>query len=109
MSSMEQVIDRVIQWGQDRNIIGGSTALAQQKKLEEEVGEIRAALEANDGAEVIDGIGDALVVLIMQAGILGVRIEDCLAQAYEVIRHRKGKIHEGVYVKEADFEKYGIA
>lgn len=109
MPAMEQLIDKVIQWGQDRNIVGGSTALAQQEKLEEEVAELRSALQDNDGVEVVDAIGDSAVVLILQAAILGLRFEDCLAQAYDVIKDRKGRIHEGVFVKEADFEKYGIS
>ncbi len=107
--NIEKLIDSVIQWGRDRNIIGGASALDQQKKLEEEVAELRTALEANDGKETIDAIGDATVVLIMQASILGVRFEDCLAEAYEVIKHRKGKLVDGVYYKEEDFAKHGIS
>lgn len=108
MNTMEQLIDKVIQWGQDRNIIGGATAIQQQEKLEEEVAEIRKALEENNGSEVVDGIGDSMVVLIMQAAILGLRVEDCLAMAYDTIKDRKGRMHKGKFVKEADFEKYGI-
>ena len=107
--TMEQLIDSVIHWGQERNIIGGATALAQQEKLEEEVEEIRTALEANDGAAVVDGIGDALVVLIMQAGILGLRIEDCLAAAYEEIKDRKGRMIDGIFYKESDLVKMGLS
>lgn len=105
--TMEQLIGSVIHWGQERNIIGGATALAQQEKLEEEVAEIRTALESGDGAGVIDGIGDAMVVLIMQAGILGLRVEDCLAAAYEEIKDRKGRLIDGVFYKESDLIKMG--
>lgn len=105
--TMEQLIDSVINWGKERNIIGGATALAQQEKLEEEVAEIRTALESGDGAGVIDGIGDAMVVLIMQAGILGLRVEDCLAAAYEEIKDRKGRLIDGVFYKESDLIKMG--
>lgn len=106
--TMEQLIDSVVNWGKERNIIGGATALAQQEKLEEEVAEIRAALETGDGAAVIDGIGDAMVVLIMQAGILGLRVEDCLAAAYDEIKDRKGRMIEGKFVKESDLIARGI-
>lgn len=105
---MEQLIDKVIQWGQDRNIIGGATPLSQQNKLEEEVAELRKALEENDGPEIVDAIGDSMVVLTLQAAQLGLRLEDCLASAYDTIKDRKGKMHNGMFVKEADFEKYGI-
>lgn len=98
--NMEQLIDSVINWGKERNIIGGATALDQQEKLEEEVEEIRVALESGDGAGVVDGIGDAMVVLIMQSAILGLRIEDCLAAAYEEIKDRKGKLIDGIFHKD---------
>ncbi len=106
---MEQLIDKVIEWGKDRNIIGGATPLSQQNKLEEEVAELRSALETNNGPEIVDAIGDSLVVLTLQAAQLGLRLEDCLASAYDVIKDRKGKMHNGVFVKEADFGKYGIS
>lgn len=106
--TMEQQIDSVIQWGRDRNIIGGATAIAQQGKLEEEVAEIRTALETGDGAGVVDGIGDAMVVLIMQAAILGLRLEDCLESAYNEIKDRKGRLIDGKFVKESDLLKMGL-
>lgn len=106
--NMEHLIDRVIQWGQDRNIIGGATALQQQEKLEEEVKEIRDGLEADNGTEIMDGIGDATVVLILQAAILGIRFEDCLALAYDTIKDRKGRMIDGKFVKESDLIKRGL-
>lgn len=106
---MDQLIANVIQWAEDRNIIKGATPLAQQDKLEEEVKELRDALEADDREEVIDAIGDSTVVLIIQAAQLGLNFQDCLASAYNVIKDRKGKMHNGVFVKEADFGKYGIS
>lgn len=98
--TMEQLIDSVIHWGQERNIIGGASALDQQEKLEEEVEEIRTALESGDGSGVVDGIGDTMVVLIMQASILGLRIEDCLEAAYNEIKHRKGRLVNGIFLKD---------
>lgn len=107
--NMEQTVDNVIQWAKDRNIIGGATALAQQDKLEEEVKELRDALEANDGVEIVDAIGDSMVVLTIQAAILGLRVEDCFKSAYDTIKHRKGKLVNGKFIKQEDFEKYGIS
>lgn len=105
---METTVDLVIQWAKDRNIIGGATPLAQQDKLEEEVAELREALETDNGPEIVDAIGDSMVVLTIQAAQLGLRIEDCFKSAYETIKDRKGKMHNGKFVKEADFGKYGI-
>lgn len=35
-------------------------------------------------------------------------LNDCLAKAYNEIKDRKGRMHNGKFVKEEDFEKYGI-
>ena len=51
---------------------------------------------------VMDGIGDAIVVLTILAAQHGVNIEACIAMAYDEIKDRKGKMIDGVFVKEAD-------
>lgn len=105
---MEKLIDQIIGWGKARNIIGGATMEAQLDKLQEEVDEIKEGVATSNGAEIIDGIGDATVVLIMLASILGVRYEDCVQEAYNTIKNRKGKLVDGVFIKEEDFAKHGI-
>lgn len=105
---MEQLIDKIVQWGKDRNIIGGATMADQLDKLQEEVDEIKAGVEKGDGPEIVDGIGDTTVVLIMLASILGVRFEDCVQEAYNTIKNRKGRLVDGKFIKEEDFAKYGI-
>lgn len=94
--------DQVFKWGVDRNITaeGGATAYSQIKKLKEEVQEIEDALIAGDSDEVADGIGDALVVLIQICRLGGYSIDECLKGAYEEIRNRKGRMENGVFVKE---------
>lgn len=112
---MRELIQNVIQWANDRNIIQGSTAIKQLDKTSEEFNELQRALSLYDFArksglfspelaahEVRDAYGDILVTLIIASAMDEIDLEDCLAQAYEVIRHRKGRMINGKFVKEED-------
>jgi NTP pyrophosphatase (non-canonical NTP hydrolase) len=68
----------------------------------EEAGELAKALLNNDGPEIIDAIGDMVVVLTNLAALEGVKIEDCITSAYTVIKDRKGKMENGTFVKEVN-------
>ena len=96
----EQLIDRIIQWGEDRNLIKGSTPERQVKKTQEELDELKEAIGEENGEAIIDGIGDVAVTLILIAAQFGFRFEDCLAAAYEEIKDRKGRVIDGLFVKE---------
>jgi NTP pyrophosphatase (non-canonical NTP hydrolase) len=89
-------------WAHQRNLIIGSTPEKQMVKLIEEVGELAAGVARNDGAKIMDGIGDAVVVLTILAEQHGVKIESCIQMAYDEIKDRKGKMVNGVFVKESD-------
>ena len=94
--------DRVARWARDRNLIEGSNALMQMVKLQEEVNELGNALEDRDRAEVIDAIGDIQVVLAVQCAQLGIDIDECREVAWNVIKDRKGRMENGVFVKEPE-------
>lgn len=89
-------------WALARNLIEGSTPEKQFVKLIEEIGELAAGLARNKRFEIIDGIGDAIVVLTIMAAQLGINVEDCMEAAYAEIKDRKGRMIDGVFVKEAD-------
>lgn len=90
-------------WGEARNLIAGTTAEKQFIKLMEEGGELAQGLLKDRQAEVIDAIGDMAVVLTIMAAQRGLKIEDCIEHAWDVIKDRKGRMVNGVFVKEADF------
>ena len=105
---MRELIDNVIQWAIDRNIIEGSTAIKQLDKTSEEFNELQRAVgmytlteDDNWLEDVLDGFGDVLVTLIIAAKQLDIDLEDALAAAYEEIRHRKGKLINGLFHKDA--------
>jgi hypothetical protein len=98
MNNLEQLEMRVVLWHRDRNLIEGSTDAAQHTKLVEEVKELETNILLSQ--PVIDDIGDCLVVLINIAERNGLSLFDCLSHAYNDIKDRKGKMVDGVFVKE---------
>lgn len=92
--------NKIREWAEARNLIRGSTPFAQYEKLLEEVTELFHAMRVNDVVEIIDAIGDCYVVLTILAAQLDLRIEDCISSAYDQIKDRKGKMIEGVFVKD---------
>lgn len=91
----------VIRWSEARGIIPNSTSLAQHKKAEEEMEELKEALIVNDKGAIIDGLGDVLVCLINVAALEDLDLTKCLEFAYQQIKDRKGHMNkEGIFVKE---------
>jgi NTP pyrophosphatase (non-canonical NTP hydrolase) len=83
-------------------IESGVIIKSQLVKLQEEMGELAKATLENDKPEVIDAIGDMVVVLTNLAHLNGVHIETCIAEAYNVISKRTGKMVNGTFVKDED-------
>ena len=121
---------KIAQWHHDRNLIEGSTDIQQFSKLLEEVCELWAAINPGQDdidlalgfkdvlkdlvdagrvfkpvsglAAKVDAMGDIGVVLINMAERDGVSLDHCLDSAYRQIKDRKGKMVDGVFVKEED-------
>jgi len=102
---VDEYISMITAWHRDRNLIDGSTDKDQALKLIQEMGELSMG-ELSDnvckGKPIADDIGDIIVVLINLAERNGLTIRECLATAYEDIRHRKGMMVNGIWVKEND-------
>jgi NTP pyrophosphatase (non-canonical NTP hydrolase) len=92
--------DLIRQWAEDRGLYEHGDPKTQSLKLVEEVGEICRAVLKDDIDEVIDGIGDAVVVLTNLAELHDVSIEECIASAYGVISKRTGKMVNGTFKKD---------
>jgi NTP pyrophosphatase (non-canonical NTP hydrolase) len=101
---MDRLINRVIDWAYDRNIINGSDFYRQYMKAQSEMGELADALLKGQKEETKDAIGDVLVCLINLAEQCDVTLEECLESAYNEIKDRKGVMFQGVFVKESDPE-----
>ena len=92
--------DLIRDWAEQRGLYANGDPKTQALKLVEEVGETCRAILKEDREEVIDGIGDCVVVLTNLAELVGVPIEICIEAAYDEIKNRKGKMANGTYVKE---------
>ena len=96
----ENIYDLIRTWATDKGIYKSGDSKTQYLKLMEEAGELAEAILKNDEPEVIDAIGDMVVVLTNLAKLRGHNIEDCVASAYDVIKSRKGKMVNGTFVKQ---------
>ena len=91
---------KIRDWAKQRGLYSKGNSHTQYVKLQEEAGELAKALLKDDKPEVIDAIGDMVVVLTNLAHLQGVTIEDCIDSAYKVISKRTGKMINGTFVKD---------
>ena len=119
-NNMNELIEKVKQWGIEKGITGPNgkgTLLGQLGKTQEELTETRDAaviLEsfgeyADDDnfslmvdsarLDLIDGIGDTVVTLILAAEMAGLSFERCVEAAYDEIKGRHGAMVNGQFVK----------
>lgn len=96
--NIDLIIESIAKWHQDRNLIEGSTDQAQYVKLIEEAGELAANISR--GKDITDDIGDMIVVLVNIAERNDLSLKDCLSRAWNDIKDRKGRMVDGVFVKD---------
>lgn len=101
---MHVLTEQIKLWAKDRNL-DKADPNKQILKLGEEFGELCQAITKNrKKAKVKDAIGDMYVVLTILSLQLGLDIEECMELAYNEIKDRRGKMINGVFVKEDDLE-----
>ena len=87
-------------WAANRGLYEHGNSHTQYVKLIEEAGELAKALLKQDEPEIKDAIGDMVVVLTNLAHLTGMKIEDCIDSAYNVIAKRTGEMINGTFVKD---------
>lgn len=117
---------KVEQWAHERGIPENSDVLAQAHKTIEESAELVEAatkiqnlhklIESDESllanhtvaeqlvsaySDYADAIGDVLVTLIIGCQMTKLSVVGCLETAYNQIKDRKGKMQNGMFVKEA--------
>ena len=97
---IELSIQNVVSWHVARNLIHGSSDKDQVLKLIQELGELSDSI--CKGKDPVDDIGDIIVILINIAVRNGYTIKQCLDHAYSDIKNRRGKMIDGIFVKESD-------
>jgi NTP pyrophosphatase (non-canonical NTP hydrolase) len=96
----ENIFRLIREWAKERGLYDKGDSKTQYLKLMEESGELSQALLKNDKPEIIDAIGDMVVVLTNLAYMEGYNIESCIQSAYDVISKRTGKMVNGTFVKD---------
>lgn len=97
------VFNNIKQWADDRNLIQGASKQAQFIKLAEELGEVAECIaKALPVDETKKELGDMLVVITILAAQHGLSVDECANAAYEKIKHRKGRMVDGVFIKDGD-------
>lgn len=96
----QKLVDDIKQWGKDKGILPNPSKLKQYTKTQEESNELLVAIAEDDREQAKDAIGDIVVTLIMQCEAWGLELEECVDHAYGVISKRKGKMVNGVFVKD---------
>ena len=92
--------DKIRLWADERGLYDKGDPKTQTLKLMEEAGEICRAVLKKDYDQVVDGIGDCVVVLTNLAHLCNTDIEHCIELAYNEIKNRKGKMSNGTFKKD---------
>lgn len=70
---MKNPTENIIKWGDEKGILESATLQAQLLKTLEETGETILGFLNNDEKEIIDGIGDIIVTLILLSQLAGAK------------------------------------
>jgi len=94
----------IIEWAKSRGIfdpVHGSTRKRQADKTQEELDELFDAIHDAQITSAMDAIGDIFVTLVIQAHMWNMSIDECIEAAWQEIKDRKGKMINGLFVKES--------
>ncbi len=94
------VFNNIREWAEERGLYEKGDTKTQLIKLYEESGELSQALLKNNKEDIIDAIGDSVVVLTNLAHLVGTDIETCIQSAYDEISSRTGRMINGTFVKD---------
>ena len=98
--SHQDQFELIREWAKERGLYDKGDSKTQLIKLYEEAGELSQAVLKSNKDDLIDAIGDCVVVLTNLAHLNGVNIETCIGAAYDEISSRTGKMINGTFVKD---------
>ena len=98
----EELKENVEKWANDKDLIKFENRFKQFEKVVEEVFELKEEIIQDNKQNMKLEFGDVIVTLIILSKQLDIDFEDCLEQAYNKIKYRKGKTIDGKFVKEED-------
>lgn len=98
---IEMTTELIKKWAIDRNLHTADPN-KQMLKLVEELGELGEGMAKGKPELIKDALGDMYVVMTILAMQMDIDINECIDIAYNEIKDRKGKMIDGVFVKESD-------
>jgi NTP pyrophosphatase (non-canonical NTP hydrolase) len=99
-NELQELFDNIRDWATKRGLYDKGDVKTQYVKLGEEFGELGKSIIKDNPEELIDAIGDMVVVLTNLAHLAGTSIECCSFAAWGEIKDRKGAMKNGSFVKE---------
>ena len=111
---MKGVEEWIVDWADEKGFFTKSCARVQLEKMKEEVNEYETELIKLDTKEILDApiedkneilekakmeLGDIFVTAIVQAKFLNTTPEKVMWMAYNKINARKGKLINGIFVR----------
>lgn len=109
-NSFDDLVARTQTWAEQKGIFDADP-MAQFTKIIEEIGELAGHLFRYVATQdpkylplIEDDLGDGLVTLVIEAGILGLDIRKAFQVAVEEIEGRNGITKNGQFVKEDDIK-----
>lgn len=101
---MNELIQKIEQWAEDRNIINGTKPIDQAMKLFSEAGEL--ADNVGKGRDVRDDIGDTLVVLIIISKQLNHSLTQFNFEKLEWAEGESKKLVNELFIAISEFVKF---
>lgn len=105
--SFEDLRELTLQWASDRDLLSKGNIEGQSRKVSEEVTEmLLAAMKTlynpspNHYAELVDGIGDTLVTVIILSELFNCNPTRALGAAFDEIKDRTGTTIDGQFKKD---------
>jgi NTP pyrophosphatase (non-canonical NTP hydrolase) len=100
--SFDDYCGDVVEWAKEKGLLKYENHPKQFMKLVEELGEVSSEVNKK-GNNIAGELGDLFVTAIILSKQLGYEPSECLRQAYNKIKDRKGSMVNGVFVKEEDW------
>lgn len=111
---LEECIAELDEYMDDANSRGGLLCKTQSvdnllHSLFNQVGELATGISKKNLTKVKTGLGGGYRIIEAICHRFDTTVEDCFDASYNVIKDRKGRMIDGVFVKEADLAAYGVA
>ena len=98
---IDDYVEEINEWATERGLSETSSD-KQLNKLIEELGELAEGHNKQNDDQVVDSLGDMFVVMTIYCLQRGISLSECINEAVETIKDRKGKTVNGVFIKDGD-------